>query len=240
MRRAVAWALVALGLVALPGHAFTNEVPSGPMQQAHGHGELIRRAAVGTPFETQVAELARAQWEQDFPGADPAAMGLFDWWRALVAGYDGEEQKKHFLRWYSGLPAWRAATRPLEADWEAAVGYMRSELHAAYQASPSAEIAPLGRALHALQDSYSPAHTDRAADGRIRSMAYYPAHEGHQLIDGRDRILLESGELTPEAGRAVMATRELLEGFARWRKADTRAFGQWVEGYLERHVALAR
>lgn len=237
MRRSLLLSALVLGLAAGPAHAFSQEYRAGAFEQAHGHGELVRRAAIGTPFESRVEALVSAQRAADFPGAGPE-MGLLDWWRALLAGYETAEMKKHFLRWYSGLPAWRAATQPLEKDWAEAVGYIQAELLAAYRGSVEAEIGPLGRALHALQDSYSTAHTERTPDGRIRSMAYYPSPDGHGLVDGRDGILTASGDLKPEAAQAVAATRELLVGYAQARTKDEQAFERWVESFVERNLAL--
>ncbi len=239
-RRTVPYSLVValiFGLAAGPAHAFSNEYRVGAFENVHGHGELVRRAAAGTPFESRAEALVLAQREADFPGAGPD-MGLVDWWRALVAGYETAEMKKHFLRWYSGLPAWRAATQPLETDWAEAVGYIRSELLAAYRGPAEAEVGPLGRALHALQDSYSTAHVERTASGRIRTMAYYPARDGHGLVDGRDVLLSAAGDLKPEAAQAVVASRDLLMGYAEARTRDAAAFERWVESFIERYLAL--
>lgn len=230
-------AALVLVLWQAPAWAFDNEFVSGSLRQEHGHGELIRLAAEGTPFSGRVEELARAQRAQDFPGAPTGELGLAEWWRALVAGMEPDEQKKHFLRWYSGLPAWRAATRPLVADWADAVAYLRSELLAAYRAPVGQEAPALGRALHALQDSYSPAHVERGPSGRIRAMAYYPG--SHHLVDERDAIRTAKGELTPEAGQAVTASRELLLGFDRERTQDEAAFERWIEGFTARYLALS-
>lgn len=236
MRR---WVLVALllGMAAPAAHGFNQELRVG-QEPFVGHGELVRRAAVGTPFEPRIGPLIMAQRELDFPGASPEGLGLGDLWQALMSGYAPEEQKKHFLRWYSGLPEWRAVTRSLERDWAEAVGYVRGEVLAAYRGPVAAEAGPLGHALHALQDSYSTAHVLRTPAGRIRSMAYYPARDGHGLTDDRDRIWTEAGELKPEARMAVTASHELLAGYARWRTADEAAFTGWLEDYLQRHLAL--
>lgn len=224
----------------MPARAFSNEFRSGPVHQKEGHGMLVRLAVSGTEFEGRLFELVQAQRDQDFPGTAPGSldMGPAEWWRALVASYAPDEQKKHFLRWYSGLPAWRAETQPLEQDWRDAVDYLRLQLLAAYHAPFAREAAPLGRALHALQDSFSAAHVARAPDGRIRAMTYFPSQEGHRLGDGRDALRTDSGELTAEARQAVAASRELLLGFARWRAEDEAAFGRWVEAFTARHLAL--
>lgn len=239
--RPLGFAVLACALLSAPAWAFSNEFRTGSVSQAHGHGELVRRAAEGTEFEALAEALVQGQRDLDFPGAPRGSveLGLADWWRALVAAIEPGEQKKHFLRWYSGLPEWRAATQPLEADWADAVGYVELELEAAYHAPRGQEAEALGRALHTLQDSYTPAHVARGADGRIRSLAYYPSQGGHQLVDARDRILTESGELTPEARAAVAASHELLLGFARWRTADEAAFGRWVQGFTAQHLAFS-
>lgn len=239
LRAFVALAL-GLALAPMPAGAFSNEFRSGPLSQLEGHGLLVRMAASGTAFEGRSLELVQAQRELDFPGIAPGSLDLgpAELLRALVSGYDPGEQKKHFLRWYSGLPAWRAATRPLEQDWAEAVGYVRFELLEAYRSSTTQETSALGRALHALQDSFSTAHVERSPEGRIRGMAYYPSQAGHQLVDDRDRLRLPTGELAPEAMQAVGASRELLVGFSRWRGAPEAAFGRWVEAFTERHLGM--
>ncbi|HEY9854585.1 MAG TPA: hypothetical protein V6D05_02520 [Stenomitos sp.] len=237
--RTLACALLAGGLLATPVWAFSNEYHSGPLHQEHGHGELVRRAALGTGFEARAAELVQGQRDLDFPGAASGSveLGAGEWWRALVSAFAPDEQKKHALRWYSGLPAWRAATRPLAADWAEVVSYVVSELRAAYHAPVAGETLFLGHVLHTLQDSYSPAHVTRTPDGHIRDVAYYPGE--HRFVDDRDAILTASGDLTPEASAAVAASHELLEGFGRVRNGDEATFERWVEGFMARHLALA-
>jgi hypothetical protein len=85
-----------------------------------------------------------------------------------------------------------------------------------------------GEALHLIQDSYSPAHTERViGTGRrrpIKYIRYYkvgvvptrPSSRGaplehHVPKDPRDHVLGPGGRLKPEAVAATAASRQFLE-----------------------------
>jgi len=104
----------------------------------------------------------------------------------------------------------------------------------------------LGEALHCLQDSYSPAHVDRAG-GRILRMSHWGPldafrggrHREHGFpSDGRDSAW-SNGELTAEARTAVQGSRRYLEVALRHSASprDDEAQRLEVEAVLEELMA---
>lgn len=246
----VVGALAVLLLLAPPALSFENEARIGPMEVRHGHGELVRLAIADTPFAGDYIPLFRAQWELDFPDSHPAdpdgvpRLGLHDVWNGLVAGFDADQMRMHFLRWWSGLPEWRTQTHPLRQDWQEAVDYLEGEVRSAYLAPTRSEtLRHLGHALHTLQDSYSPAHTERNDRDQIVAMRYYPSRDpgGHRFLgDPGDRILDEQGALRPLAARAIAASRDLLLGFAALPPHAPDRLEAFLRGFEARHLTLSK
>lgn len=247
MKRLLIGAL-ALLLASGQAYAFDNEAESPIHHTIHGHGELIEQAVRGTAYEGLAAMLASAQREQDFPVPDSERLnkvpkiGLGDLWQALLWGYQPDEQRKHFLRWWSGGTEWRAVTHPLEQDWKDAVGYLESELWTARAAEPGpAALKHLGHALHGLQDSYAPAHVERDSQGYIVAMRYYPGRgpDCHAFIgDPGDRIRDAHGQYVSQAKQAIAATHELLAGYGKMRSEPADRFKSFLQSFRENHLLL--
>lgn len=247
MKRLLIGAL-ALLLASGPAHAFDNEAESPVHRTLHGHGELIEQAVKGTYYEGLAALLSSGQREQDFPVPESERLnqvpkiGLADLWQALLWGYQSDEQRKHFLRWWSGGPEWRTTTHSLEQDWQDAVGYFESELWAARAAEPDpAALKHLGHAIHGLQDSYAPAHVERDSQGFIIAMHYYPGRGpgSHAFIgDPGDRIRDGQGQYVSAAKQAIATTHELLAEYGSFHARSADDFGSFLRTFKEKNLAL--
>lgn len=76
--------------------------------------------------------------------------------------------------------------------------------------------ATFGEVLHCLQDSYSPAHTDRVGAQIVRMRHWGPLdrlrpHDEHGFPSDRRDAARRDGELTEEAHAAIRASRRYLE-----------------------------
>ena len=123
-----------------------------------------------------------------------------------------EDQKRHALRRNPGQN-WRDALRDIVLD-------LRNQHNAILaDANPRSRLRRIGGALHLIQDSYCPAHTDRSASLCIQYIRNYggydsplwqragPGREHNFPADPRDRIDAHPAE----AGRATAASREYLQ-----------------------------
>ena len=105
-----------------------------------------------------------------------------------------------------------------------------------------------GAVLHGLQDSYSPAHVDRAG-GQIVRMRHWGPLDGlrrggpggeHAFPSDRRDSAWSDGTLTEEAGAAVAASRRYLEIAARQSgsrmdyDASRAEFAAFLDGYVRR------
>jgi hypothetical protein len=118
-------------------------------------------------------------------------------------------QRRHALRAWS----WTTTRRGIE-EMRAFIG--KRHAHALSLPDGRRRWIAHGEVLHSLQDSYSPAHTDRVA-GRILRMRHWGPLDGMRRADehgfpadARDGVW-RNGQLTDEARAAVAATRRYLE-----------------------------
>jgi hypothetical protein len=118
-------------------------------------------------------------------------------------------QRRHALR------AWSGSTT---ADGiQAARDFMTSRhLLALALADGAGRWATFGEVLHCLQDSYSPAHTDRIGAQIVRMRHWGPLdwlrpHDEHGFPSDRRDEAWGNGELTEEANAAIRASRRYLE-----------------------------
>jgi hypothetical protein len=122
-------------------------------------------------------------------------------------------------------------------------------LRASASRSRSAAMGWIGEALHLIQDSYAPAHVERATAGGGRYPIVYIRYYGfigqgspreHAFpFDTRD-LVASSGTLRPWARVAVTASREFLKMMMR-HLAAPRAPGNAAElrSYMNRHLILS-
>jgi hypothetical protein len=159
--------------------------------------------------------ITRAAW-QDLSLTDEQQQALIRGVRAPDAGLVGVlvsalpfAQRRHALRAWSGTTTARGIRDMRE---------FLAACHARALAIPEGHRrwAAFGEVLHCLQDSYSPAHTDRAGALIVRMKHWGPldglrrTDEHGFPTDGRDGALL-NGTLTDEARAAVAASRCYLE-----------------------------
>lgn len=123
-----------------------------------------------------------------------------------------EDQKRHALRRNPGQN-WRDALREIVLDLRNQHSGILAE------ANPRSRLRRIGAALHLIQDSYCPAHTERSEALCIQYIRNYggndsplwqragPGREHNFPTDSRDRIDAHSAE----AGRATAASREYLQ-----------------------------
>jgi hypothetical protein len=185
--------------------------------------------------------ITRAAWE----GLDLSA----DQQRALILGVRAPDvslaglvssvmpfaQRQHALR------AW-AGTSSAAAVREARAFLTATHRRAVVMPEGSRRWATIGAFLHCLQDSYSPAHTDRDG-GRILRMKHWGPFDGRRRraadehgfpADARDRVWRD-GELTDAARAAVEASRDYLEIV---NGAESHAWH--FAAFLDRHLGEAR
>jgi hypothetical protein len=123
-----------------------------------------------------------------------------------------EDQKRHALRRNPGQN-WRDALREIVLDLRNQHNGILAEANARFR------LRRIGAALHLIQDSYCPAHTDRSASLCIQYVRNYggndsplwqragPGREHNFPTDPRDRIDAQPAL----AGRATAASREYLQ-----------------------------
>ncbi len=176
-----------------------------PLSREEGHEVITRRAweGLGLSAEQQAALIRGVR------APDISLAGILT--SALPSA-----QRRHALR------AWSGTTTP------DAVRDTRDFIASAHRRAMKMPDGPrrwaaVGEALHCLQDSYSPAHTDRAGgrivrmkhwgplDGLRRGRAGAPAPDEHAFpSDARDSVWVNS-VLTDAAHAAVEASRRYLE-----------------------------
>jgi hypothetical protein len=129
-------------------------------------------------------------------------------------------QRRHALR------AWSGSTT---ADGiQAMRDFMTSRhLRALALADEAGRWTTFGEVLHCLQDSYSPAHTDRVGAQIVRMRHWGPLdrlrpHDEHGFPSDRRDEARRDGELTEEARAAILASRRYLELVS--RGTETREF----------------
>jgi hypothetical protein len=196
----VSWPADPLGVLApLLALGWVVRVP--PISREEGHEAITRAAWEGLSLTPQ-------QQRALIRGVRAPDVGLGGF---LVSALPFA-QRRHALR------AWSAtSTRRGVEEMRA---YM-AECHARALAMPDGprRWSAFGRLLHCLQDSYSPAHTDRDG-GRIQRMKHWgPMRSGPRgdtadehgfPADPRDSAWRD-GSLTDEARAAVAASRAYLE-----------------------------
>jgi hypothetical protein len=135
-------------------------------------------------------------------------------------------QRRHALR------AWSGTTTPA-AVREVCEFLVATHLRALSLPDGPRRWATFGEVLHCLQDSYSPAHTDRVG-GRIVQMRHWGpldplrGREEHGFPSDRRDSAWMNGELTEEARGAVEASRRYLETAI--RRVES------LEAFLDQHV----
>jgi hypothetical protein len=179
---------------------------------AEGH-EWLTRSAIG-PSRTIAFRVAGKSLSRTLTAAEEAEVIAGN--RSVDLGWGGtgvlfafnqDEQKRHSLR--------REYGQALPAALSDVIGSLRAQ-HAAILAEPDPKtrLHRIGQALHLVQDSYSPAHTDRRPGsgwcifyiknyGRGRA----PAEHGVPS-DDRDRVANPASRAAATA--AIAASREYL------------------------------
>ena len=171
------------------------------LSREEGHETITRAAWDGL-------SLTREQKDELIRGVRAPDVSL----RGILTSALPFAQPRHALRAWSGTTV---------AD---GVAEARGFLAATHRQMRAAGDGPrrwrlIGEALHCLQDSYSPAHVERA-DGHIVQMRHWgpldplrrrgPGEEHGFPRDPRDSVW-QDGQLTPEATDAVAASRSYLE-----------------------------
>ncbi len=142
-------------------------------------------------------------------------------------------QRRHALRAWSGTSSADAVRGVREF-------LVASHLRALALPHGPRRWAAFGRVLHCLQDSYSPAHTDRVGARIVRMKHWGPLdalHRGgpgdeHRFpSDPRDSAW-SSGQLSEEASSAVAASRRYLE----IATGTAGPLGREFDAFLDEHV----
>ena len=179
---------------------------------SEGH-EVLTRSAIGAsrtiPFSVAGKPLTRvltaAEEAEIVAGNRSVDLGWAG--TGVLFAFSEDEQKRHSLR--------RNFGQPLPAALADVINSLRSQ-HAAILAErdPKTRLRRIGQATHLIQDSYSPAHTDRRPGSGwcIYYIKNYgrgsaPAEHG-KPSDDRDKIANPSSRAAASA--AIAATREYL------------------------------
>src|SRR6266853_2396860 len=180
---------------------------------ASGEGhEAITRNAIGPLREIRFALAGRPMTSTLTPSeVDAIVAGNrsvdLGWMGAgVLFSLNKDEQKRHSLR--------RDFSQPMPAALADVIGSLRAQ-HAGILAEPNPleRMRRIGKATHLIQDSYSPAHTERRPVSNwcisyIRNFGRGSAPREHGTpSDSRDEIA-RSGF---EAGQATAATRQYLQ-----------------------------
>jgi hypothetical protein len=226
--------------------AFDTSVMGSPQ----GHEIITRQAAAGLPgySAADVAALVEGVRRADI------GSGVIGFVGAMAGQFAANSQRSHALR--------RSVCQPLLQ----AVREIRGRLvelhglavHAESRGQHRAAMEWTGEALHLIQDSYSPAHTERVHGAGIRQpikyIRYYkvgviptrPASRGaplehHVPKDPRDHVLGPGGRLKPEATSAVRASRQFLQMMRR-HFVSPRAASNATEltRFMSDHLILSR
>ena len=225
-------ALLAGQLPVFLGVGWTIRVP--PLSREEGHEAITRQAWDGLAL------------------TDERQRALIRGVRAPDVGFIGIltsalpfAQRRHALRAWSGTTT-AAGIRDMR-------GFL-SDTHFRAMAIPDGprRWAVFGEVLHCLQDSYSPAHTDRVG-GQIVRMKHWGPLDGlrgrasggprdeHAFPSDRRDSAWSNGAFTAQALAAVAASRAYLEiatGHAEPRASQERQEREFAE-FLDRYVAGA-
>jgi hypothetical protein len=203
-----------------------------PMSREEGHEAITRQAWEGL-------ELTDGQQRALIRGVRTPDAGLF----GILTSALPFAQRRHALRAWSGTTT------------DTGIREMREFLAATHfraLALPDGRRrwALFGEVLHCLQDSYSPAHTDRDGarivrmkhwgpmDGLRRGSAGDEASDEHGFPSDRRDSAWSGGTLTEEAGAAVAASRRYLEiamrqpGFGESHEAQKLEFATFLDGVV--------
>jgi hypothetical protein len=179
---------------------------------AEGH-EVLTRSAIGAsrtiPFTVAGKPLTRVLTASEEAEIVAGNRSVDLGWAGtgILFAFNEDEQKRHSLR--------RNFGQPLPAALADVIGSLRSQ-HAAILAErdPKTRLRRIGQVTHLIQDSYSPAHTDRRPGSSwcIYYIKNYgrgsaPAEHG-KPSDDRDKIANPSSRAAASA--AIAATREYL------------------------------
>ena len=199
-----------------------------------GHERLTRDAARG------IAGIAPTDLSALIEGVRRVDYGLTNHFKA-------GEQRRHALR--------SAVCQPLR-DALSEIRNQLARLHGqALRANMSgtrqAALGLIGEALHLIQDSFSPAHTERVLDGAtnpiryiryfgLRGQTYPTEHRVFPAPDPRDIITASGGRLTPVAVAAITASRQFLQMMLRHlaRPTPPRAAAE-LRAFMDRHLVLS-
>jgi hypothetical protein len=196
--------------------AFDTSVMGSPQ----GHEIITRRAAAGLSgySPTDVTALVEGVRRADI------GSGVIGFVGAMASQFAANSQRSHALRRSVCQPLMQALReirgRLVELHGHALLAESRGQRRAAMEWT--------GEALHLIQDSYSPAHTERVIGAGSRRpityIRYYkvgvvparPASRGaplehHVPKDPRDHVLGPGGRLKPEPVAAAAASRQFLQ-----------------------------
>ena len=200
-----------------------------PLVSQEGHERLTRLAAAGLPGLTAGDRAVLAK------GVRRVDIGV----RTHISS---SHQRRHVLR--------RSLCQPLrEALRDARRQLLRLYARAASARSRREAFGWIGEALHLIQDSYSPAHTQRRR-GRpggphpivyIRNFGQGRAPLEHaKPSDARDRV--PTGPLNFWAREAVRASRQYLQLVRRHRRGrlSRRRRRRELRAFMNRHFLLSR
>jgi hypothetical protein len=199
-----------------------------------GHERLTRDAARG------VAGISPTDLSALIEGVRRVDYGLTNHFKA-------GEQRRHALR--------SAVCQPLRN----ALSEIRNQLarlhgqaiRANTIGTRQAALGLIGEALHLIQDSFSPAHTERVLDGAtnpiryiryfgLRGQTYPTEHRVFPAPDPRDIITASGGRLTPVASAAIIASRQFLQMMLRHLTRPTPPHaGAELRAFMDRHLVLS-
>jgi hypothetical protein len=165
----------------------------------------------------------------------------------LTNHFKAGEQRRHALR--------REVCQPLHTALREIRGYLAMlhgrALGAIMRRDRQAAFVWIGEALHLIQDSFSPAHTERVLDGATNPIRYiryfglrgktYPTeHRVFPAPDPRDIITVSGGRLTTAAVAAIAASRKFLQMMLRHlaRPTPPRAAAE-LRAFMDRHLVLS-
>jgi|GEM_PF-3064426 len=184
-----------------------------PKLAPSGHETITARAAKGLSLSTDELEaLRKGVRDPDLVPLRPVKSIV---WRMAKKHCFPSTQAQHFLR--------RHPYQSIRKAYEDAIRLLKS-LHGKVGKKPI-NFRMAGRALHLIQDSFSPAHTARDAKQRIIFIRNFSciglskAPKGHGFTDERDKISVSSKSATHAVAASHAYLRLLLVQEGRLRPA---------------------
>jgi hypothetical protein len=162
-----------------------------------------------------------------------------------TTGGPSEFKKKHYDPDYQASHAMAKAGQDTRGATRSTVDQIQEYTNKAQKAHKSGDIDQenhyLGKALHTIQDSYCPAHTERNSKNQVTKVNYYPLQDDHDrkadaiFQEGYDK---KKGTLRPEAQKAIDAGTEYLNNYHEAQRSQ-KSYNV-KSGFSQKHFEIAQ